>query len=444
MRVLLDVSAVPARPAGAGVYTWALARGLSTSAGVELHLVTRRGDTERWAALAPEAVLHAATPVAASGAPRCGNSSLRRSSRIGSHRTCGTARTTRCRCAIASRPWSTVHDLTFFDHPEWHERSKVPYFRRMIKASARRAAAIVCVSEYTATRLAAVAPPRGRVHVARHGVDHTTFRPDADVATDLALLAAHGIRPPYVGFVGTIEPRKAIPTLVAAFAPLAHAHRDLRLAIVGGDGWGATAVRDAIAASGIATHVIRTGYVDDDVVPALYRQAAAVAYPSLEEGFGVPALEALACGAPLVTTRGSALSEVVGDAALTVPPGVTDALTAALQTLVDDTARAAALRAAGPIQAASLHLGSIGRVAPRRVPERVGARRRMKAFITGASGFAGPYLARAPPRVRRRRRRVGPPGRRSTRHPRSPGRPRPAATRTAGGRVPPRGLHAGR
>ena len=350
MRVLLDVSAVPARPAGAGVYTWALARGLSTSAGVELHLVTRRGDTERWAALAPEAVLHAATPVwrparlawEQAAAPKLAD-------RIAPDVWHGPHYTMPLRNRVPTVV--TVHDLTFFDHPEWHERSKVPYFRRMIKASARHAAAIVCVSEYTATRLAAVAPPRGRVHVARHGVDHTTFRPDGDVATDLALLAAHGIRPPYVGFVGTIEPRKAIPTLVAAFAPLAHTHRDLRLAIVGGDGWGATAVRDAIAASGVATHVIRTGYVDDDVVPALYRQAAAVAYPSLEEGFGVPALEALACGAPLGTTRGSALSEVVGDAALTVPPGATDALTAALQTLVGDTARAAALRAAGPIQA---------------------------------------------------------------------------------------------
>ena len=213
----------------------------------------------------------------------------------------------------------TVHDLTFFDHPEWHERTKVPFFRRMIKASARRATEIICVSDFTAGRLAAIAPPRARVTVARHGVDHDRFRPDGDAAADRARLARHGITAPYVAFVGTLEPRKDVPTLVAAFASLTPDHPDLRLALVGGDGWGVDQIRTAISNSGVATHIVRTGYVDDDVVPALYRQAQVVAYPSFEEGFGVPVLEALACGAPLVTTAGSALAEVAGDAARIVP-----------------------------------------------------------------------------------------------------------------------------
>ncbi len=244
---------------------------------------------------------------------------------------CGTARTTRCRCARPIPSVVTVHDLTFFDHPEWHERSKVPYFRRMIKASARRATEIVCVSEFTVCRLAAIAPPRGRVTVARHGVDHDRFRPEGDPASDGARLARHGITAPYVAFVGTLEPRKDVPNLVAAFALLAHDHPDLRLALVGGDGWGVDEIRAAITNSGVATHIVRTGYVDDDVIPALYRQAEAVTYPSFEEGFGVPALEALACGAPLVTTAGSALAEVVGDAALLVPVHDERALAAALR-----------------------------------------------------------------------------------------------------------------
>jgi glycosyltransferase involved in cell wall biosynthesis len=244
-----------------------------------------------------------------------------------------------------------MHDLTFFDHPEWHERTKVPYFRRMIGASARHAAAVVCVSQYTADRLAAVAPPCGPVVVARHGIDHERFRPDGDPGDDRARLARHGITAPYVAFVGTIEPRKNIPALVTAFGRIVRDHPDLRLALVGGDGWGSVSVRDAIAASGIATRVVRTGYVDDAVVPALFRRAECAAYPSFQEGFGVPALEALACGAPLVTSAGSALAEVVGDAALTVEPTDVDALAGALRVLVEDRARAGVLRACGPVRA---------------------------------------------------------------------------------------------
>jgi glycosyltransferase involved in cell wall biosynthesis len=251
----------------------------------------------------------------------------------------------------------TVHDMTFFDHPEWHERAKVLYFRQMIRASARRASALVCVSEHTATRLREVLDPVVPVTVVHHGVDHARFRPPAADGTgtdrDLALLARHGITPPYVAFVGTLEPRKDVPTLVAAFARIARSHRGLRLALVGGDGWGVAEIREAIERSRVATRIVRTGYVPDPVVPALYRQAAAVAYPSREEGFGVPALEALACGAPLVTTTGSALEEVVDGAALTVPPHDVDALARALGDVLDDPARAAHLRAAGPVRASA-------------------------------------------------------------------------------------------
>src|SRR5207302_1701216 len=105
-------------------------------------------------------------------------------------------------------------------------------------------------------------------------------------------------------------------------------------------------LRDAIAAEHVATRVIRTGYVPDDVVPALYRRAAAVVYPSLAEGFGLPALEALACGATVVTTSGSAMEELVGDAAILVPPGSVEALAAGLRRALDpSTSEALAPRA---------------------------------------------------------------------------------------------------
>jgi glycosyltransferase involved in cell wall biosynthesis len=246
----------------------------------------------------------------------------------------------------------TIHDLTFFDHPEWHERSKVVFFRRMIRASARRAAGLVCVSSYTADRLRTLVHPVAEMTVAYHGVDHRRFVVGGDEAADLDALAAHGIEPPYIAFASTIEPRKNVPTLVRAFARVAASRPELRLVLAGSDGWGAREARDAIAASGVATQVMRPGYLPTETVAAFFRRAAVVAYPSFEEGFGLPALEGLACGAPVVTTAGSALGEVVDDAALLVSPEDPAALADAIATVLDNPAVESRLRAAGPVRAA--------------------------------------------------------------------------------------------
>jgi len=354
--VLLDVSAVPPRPVGAGVYTVELARGLDRRADVDLVVLARRDDEDRWRATTPDAVIAAMVP---SGRPARlaweqarGPGLVKRFDLDVWH---GPHYTLPLRIRIPSVV--TVHDLTFFDHPEWHERSKVIYFRRMIAAAARRATACVSVSEHTARRLRAVCSPAGPVHVVPHGVDHDRFFPTPTGAAtgtgeeERDALARRGIAAPYVAFIGTLEPRKDVPTLVRAFARVVGSRPELRLVLAGGDGWGVDAVRDAIESSGAATRVLRTGYLPHDLMAPLLRQATAVAYPSLEEGFGLPALEALACGAPLVTTTGSAVAEVVADAAVLVPPGDVDALTAGLEDALDP-ARAETLRAAGPRRAA--------------------------------------------------------------------------------------------
>ena len=330
VRVLLDVSAVPERPVGAGRYTVALASGLAARTEVELHLLSRRDDQARWDS-------DGRRRRSCTVRRRAGGRSGSRGSRPAVRRLAarldvdvwhGPHYTMPLRAGVPSVV--TIHDLTFFDHPEWHERSKVVFFRRMIRAAAHRATVLVCVSSYTAERLRALVDPRGEVVVAHHGVDHDRFVAIGDDAADLSALAAHGIEPPYIAFASTIEPRKNVPTLVRAFARVAASRPELRLVLAGSDGWGAREARDAIAASGVATRVIRPGYLPPDTVPALFRQAAVVAYPSFEEGFGLPALEGLACGAPVVTTAGSALEEVVGDAALLVPPDDPAALAAAI------------------------------------------------------------------------------------------------------------------
>ncbi len=249
-----------------------------------------------------------------------------------------------------------MHDLTFFDHPEWHERSKVLYFRKMIAAAARRADLIVTGSHDAAAGLQSRFRPPGEIVVIHHGVDHARFAPATDgpssAAADWDALRRHGIRAPYIAFASTIEPRKDVPTLVRAFARVAATHPDLQLVLAGGDGWGVADARAAITASGVATRILRPGYVDDPTLAALFRRAEAIAYPSLVEGFGMPALEALASGTPLVTTSGSSLEEVVGDAGLLVPPADADALARALSTVLDEPDVANRLRAAGPNRAA--------------------------------------------------------------------------------------------
>jgi glycosyltransferase involved in cell wall biosynthesis len=226
----------------------------------------------------------------------------------------------------------TIHDLTFLDHPEWHEKSKVRVFGRAIKVAARRASALVCVSATTAGRLEVLCPPVGKVFVIPHGVDHSEFRPqEPSAGSDDDVLARLGVRPPYIVFVGTLEPRKAVPDLVAAFDRIAGARPELTLVLVGGSGWGMAEIERSLAAAKHAERVVRAGYVPARAVPALLRRAAVAAYPSIEEGFGLPALEALACGTPLVTTTGTAMAEVSGDAALLVGPGAVEELAQALE-----------------------------------------------------------------------------------------------------------------
>jgi glycosyltransferase involved in cell wall biosynthesis len=344
----LDVSAVPARPAGAGYYTIALARGLARHAEVDLSLVARRGDEPRWRDLAPGAAVHGVVPAsrpARLAFEQVGLSSVLRRTGASVHHGPHYTMPTRppVPCAV------TIHDCTFFDHPEWHERSKAIFFRRAIRHAARRAAVLVCVSQVTADRLQAVCEVRAPVVVAPHGVDHGRFTPVEPAAgEDARLLAAAGVPldRPLVAFVGTLEPRKGVVPLVQAFDRLAAAHPDAVLVLGGQPGWGMNETERALASARHQNQIVRTGYLPDAAVPALLRSAAAAVYPAIEEGFGLPALEALACGAPLVTTEGTAMAEFSAGAALLSPPGDAVALADVLATVLAE-GRATPRRAQG-------------------------------------------------------------------------------------------------
>ena len=335
VRVSLDATAVPARPAGAGRYVLDLAAALAHRSDVALTIVCQAGDEDRWRRADP-------------GVEVVGPGPTRRVLRLAWEQVRLPGILARLPVDVHHGPHYTmperaslprvvtIHDLTLVEHPDWHEPAKVAFFRRAIRIAAARADALIAVSAATADRLRAVFDPKAPVHVVAHGVDHSRFRvldpgDEAGASLDRAALRRLGVRSPYVAFVGTLEPRKDVPTLVRAFDRLATAHADVALVLAGGRGWGTRAVERAVREASHGDRVLLAGYISEDEKAALLRGAAAAAYPSLEEGFGLPALEALACGAPVVTTWGSAMEEVTGDAALLVAPGHDDALAEALE-----------------------------------------------------------------------------------------------------------------
>jgi glycosyltransferase involved in cell wall biosynthesis len=237
----------------------------------------------------------------------------------------------------------TVHDLTPMRFPELAHAATLAY-EPLIRRALDRGALVHTPSAFVAAEVADhFGVGRDRVHPVAEGIpDLRDVKPDDQVTGGA----------PYVLTIGTVEPRKDHPTLVRAFDAVAAAEPDLRLVIAGPDGWGAAALADAMAAVGHRDRVVRLGYVDDEARAGLLKGATVFAFPSVYEGFGLPPLEAMRAGVPVVATDAGSLPEVLGDAALLVPVGDVDALAAALASAVGDAAVRARLVEAGRARAA--------------------------------------------------------------------------------------------
>ena len=244
----------------------------------------------------------------------------------------------------------TVHDLAFLRFPDQVTAKRYRYLSRMIRSSVRRADVVLVPSKATrADVIEAFNIDPDRVVVTPLGVD-PRFRPASPAAISVAR-ASYGLQNPYILTVGTLEPRKNLPALVRAFATLRDdVPHDLVLA--GPDGWLMDEIEATIRESGIQERVRRIGFADDAALVALYSGADAVAMPSLYEGFGLPVLEAMATGAPVLTSNLSSLPEVAGDAAQLVDPTRIDAIAGGLRHLLESDTLRNQLRAAGPRQAA--------------------------------------------------------------------------------------------
>jgi glycosyltransferase involved in cell wall biosynthesis len=239
---------------------------------------------------------------------------------------------------IPCRAGVLIHDLSFRAHPDYFPIHIALYMAMLVGWAVRRAQVVIALSEFTRSELERFYPSAlPKTRVVYPGVSRE-FTTEGDLAIDRAALREYGIEPPYILAVGNIHPRKNLGRLLDAYERLRQVRADLPgMVWVGVERWGSAQLQQRARATGVQL----TGRVAPEHLPAFYRQAALLVYPSLYEGFGLPALEAMACGTPVVASSTTSLPEVVGDAALVADPTDVAALSEAMaRALFDETLRA--------------------------------------------------------------------------------------------------------
>ncbi len=262
-----------------------------------------------------------------------------------------------------SIPWiATVYDLSFIRYPQSFNTANRLYLTWAVRDSLRRADRVIAISESTKRDLVEMfGATADKIAVVYGGTD-PSFAPARDSMEINALRTRRNLPEKMILHVGTIEPRKNIACLVGAFARAKRAARlPHRLVLIGARGWKYSKVDTAIEQEGISNDVIFAGYVPQDELPLWYQAADLLAYPSLYEGFGLPPLEAMACGTPVVTSNAASLPEVVGDAALQVAPDDEPALADAIVRALTDRALREQMIARGIAQAAQFSWERAGR-----------------------------------------------------------------------------------
>ena len=233
---------------------------------------------------------------------------------------------------------TTVHDLTAYLFPETHNLFSSCYYRLLMPWTVKAADRVIAISKSAKsdlTRLLGV--PSEKVCVIHHGKDER-FTPHRDESRLARLRTKYGLTKKVILFVGGIDLRKNPSCLVRAFAMLKSLHKSHTLVLTGGFGDHYNSICTRLREWGVEDDVVFPGYVPGEELADFYRLAEVFVYPSLYEGFGLPVLEAMACGVPVITSNVSAMPEVAGDAAILVEPNNIEGLAAAIERVLADTA----------------------------------------------------------------------------------------------------------
>lgn len=347
LRVLVDATGVPTDRGALGRYVDGLIGSLGAT-GTDLAVTCQRSDEERYKRLAPDAII-VAGPIALG----------HRTDRLAWEQSGLPVLAERVGADVLHMPYYTmplrpglptvvtVHDVTFFTDPERYTATIAMSLKSATRTAVRQATRLIVPSNATRDELIRVlGMDPARIDVAYHGVDHQLFhRPSPDqVAHVTARLGLRG--KPYIAFLGSLAPRKNAPAVVRGWAAaVANLAEPPALVLGGGGGW-SEELDEAVAAVPSNLRFVRPGYLPFADLAGFFGGALVVAAPSRGEGFGLPVLEAMACGAPVLTTYRTSLPEVGGSAVAYTEPDA-ESIASALRTLLDDPERRITLGEAG-------------------------------------------------------------------------------------------------